>query len=168
MPSSFTFAQVPGVASLALAAESASVGRVGNYTTAKNAHKIQLIFTITQGSATPVILAPNQAKTVAGGSAKAITFARWWASTDDLTTPSVGNDLAVRQTDGASFTTDTGTKTKHVICEIDPADLDMANGFITVAPATSGGSATSNFVSCYTAMIPSVFSADQPPTLQVN
>lgn len=163
MPSGFNAAQrEPGVSSLPPAADAA--GRTGVYATAKNAHKITLKFLINQGNAATVAITPQQATNVSGAGAKAITMARWWATVDDT---AVGGDVLVRQTDGASFTTDAGLKPKRVYCEIDPADLDMANGFICVAPQT-GASNASNITSCLTEMSPARYSAEQPPSITAN
>lgn len=152
----------PGVASLPPAADAA--GRTGVYATAKNAHKVVMVFSINQGDAATVALSVNQAKDVSGTSAKALSIVRWWASIDDT---AVGGDILVRQTDGASYTTDAGLKPKRVYAEIDPGDLDMANGFVTLAPVT-GASNAANITSCITEQYESRYSADQPPSLTAN
>ena len=108
---------------LAPAADAA--GRNGTAVSLKNAHKAWIVYHIDQGNAATIALAPEQCSAVAGTGAKAIPAVPIWTNQDfDTATP-----LAREATDAASFTTSAAVKKKLVIFEIDPAKLDMANGF---------------------------------------
>jgi hypothetical protein len=103
-----------------------AAGRSGRWINAGFAHKIYAVFHIDQGNAATIALSVQQATDSSGTGAKAITGnVRIW-SDQDLATNA---DLLVRQADGTSFTTDANVKEKLVVIELDPATLDVANGF---------------------------------------
>jgi hypothetical protein len=161
MASNWSLAQEASlVTAMALATDAA--GRTGSYVTLKNAHKAFLVFHIHQGNAATIALSVEQATAVAGTSAKALSVVRWWACINESS-----SDVLVRQTDGASYTTDAGTQDKIVVAEIDPGDLEMANSFITIAPVT-GASNVANLTSCIAMLTPMRYAADQPPTAIAN
>ena len=90
---------------------------------------------ITQGNAATIALTIEQASAVAGTGSKAITTTvPIWSNLD-----TAASDTLVRRTDAVSYTTDAGVKNKMVIFQIDPAQLDVANGFdcITVKTGAS-------------------------------
>lgn len=152
--------QFPNVQLLNPAADAA--GRTGAYITLKNAHKAFVVFHITQGNAATILLSLLQAKDVSGTSSKALANnARWWAALDQAT-----SDLLVRQTDGVSFTTDAAVKNKIIVAEIDPAMLDIANGFVTIAVST-GASNAANITSAQV-FLSVRMRGDQPPSNIVN
>jgi hypothetical protein len=139
-----------------------AAGRTGRYVRTREAHKMTFVFNILQGNAATIALSCLQATSAAGAGAKACTTShRWWACLDVATT-----DLLVRQADGLSFTTDAGVKTKVVICEVDPTGLDMAGGFLYVAPVT-GASNAANLTSAIAAAFPLRFAQAQPPSIRV-
>jgi hypothetical protein len=161
MASNWSLAQEASVIPVQAPATDAA-GRTGSYVTLKNAHKASLLWVIEQGNAATIALSVNQATNVSGASAKALSTVRWWACINDGS-----SDINVRQTDGASYTTDAGTNLKAIIAEIDPGDLDMANGFITIAPV-NGASNAANYTVCVAILTPLRYAADQPPTAIAN
>ncbi len=112
-----------------------AAGRTGDYVSLKNALCAWVEVAITQGNAATIALTIEQATAVAGTSSKAITNAvPIWSNLD-----TAASDTLVRRTDAVSYTTDAGVKNKMVIFQIDPAQLDIANGFdcITVKTGAS-------------------------------
>lgn len=112
-----------------------AAGRTGDYISLKNTKMAWVIVDITQGNAATIALTIEQASAVAGTGSKAITLTvPIWANLDTAAT-----DTLVRRTDAVSYTTDAGLKNKQVVFQIDPATLDLANGFdcITVKTGAS-------------------------------
>lgn len=107
----------------------------GDYITLKNAEKCFVLVHINQANAAQVPITIEQAQDVDGTNSKAITYAvPLWANQD-----CAASDALVRQTDAVFFTTSVDVKNKMVIFQIDPAYLDVNNGFdcITVKTAAS-------------------------------
>lgn len=114
-----------------------AAGRNGAWVSAKNAHKVYIVVHLDQGNAATVALTIQQASDVAGTGAKAITGnCRIWVN-QDLSV----NDTLVRQADGITFVTSAAVKEKQVVIEIDPATLDLANGFAYVRVITGASNA---------------------------
>lgn len=109
-----------------------AAGRTGAYVSLKNVNLAYIVVHITQGNAATIALSINQATAVAGTSAKAITASvPIWSNLDVS-----ASDALVRRTDAVSYTTDAGVKNKIVVFQIDPATLDVANGFDCIAVVT--------------------------------
>ena len=114
-----------------------AAGRTATYISLKGAHKVTVLVQITQGNAATVTITPFQAKTVGAGSEKALTNnVAIYANLD-----TAASDTLVRQTDGVAYTTDAGLKNKIVIFEIDPASLDINNGFRDLTVKTGASNA---------------------------
>jgi hypothetical protein len=130
-----------------------AAGRTSAYLTLKAGVMAWVVFLINQGNAATVALSIQQAKDVAGGSTKvlAATLPIW----TDLDADTAGAALTryTRQTDAANYTTDAATKTKIVVFQVDPAKLDINNGFCTIA-ATTGASNAANITSAFLIMSP--------------
>ncbi len=112
-----------------------AAGRTGDYVSLKNATMAWVVVYLTQGNAATVAISINQASAVAGTGTKAITeTVPIWSNLD-----TAASDTLVRRTAAVSYTTDAGVKNKIVIFQIDPATLDVANGFdcITVITGAS-------------------------------
>lgn len=112
-----------------------AAGRTGDYVSLKNALCAWVEVAITQGNAATVAISIEQATAVAGTSSKVITnTVPIWSNLD-----TAASDTLVRRTDAVNLTTDAGVKNKMVIFQIDPAQLDVANGFdcITVKTGAS-------------------------------
>ena len=115
-------------------------GTTGDYISLKNAHKVTVVVHITQGNAATIEVGDNEATSVAGGSAAAITKDLKISSNLDC----AASDVLVKRTDAATYTTDAGVKHKQVVIEIDPALL--SSGFDCIA-ITTGASNAANLVS---------------------
>lgn len=114
-----------------------AAGRTATYVSLKNAHKAFVIIQLAQGNAATVALTPYQAKNVAALGEKVLTsnFAIY-ANLD-----TAASDTLVRATDAVNYTTDAGLKNKMVVFEIDPASLDVNNGFDCLTVKTGASNA---------------------------
>lgn len=120
-----------------------AAGRTSLYYSLKHAKKATFTMLLTQGHATPPAISFEQATHVAGTATKGCDTAhRIWATNDTAVTKD-----AVAQTAAAGFTPDAALKTKMVVIEIDPMELDVANGFDCIA-ITTGASNVGNLTSC--------------------
>lgn len=112
-------------------------GRTATYVSLKTAHKAFILCVITQGNAATVALTPYQAKTVAAGSEKVLAnVVPIYVNLD-----AAASATLVRATDAVNYTTDAGVKNKIVIFEIDPASLDVNNGFDCLTIKTGASNA---------------------------
>jgi hypothetical protein len=129
---------------LAPAADAA--GRNGTAVSVKQAVRLYITYYINQGNAATIALAPEQCSAVAGTGNKAIPVSQIWVNQD-----MAASSVLVKQTAAVSFTTSATTKVKKVIFEIDPAALDVANGFDCVR-AVTGASNAANITSAEVVM----------------
>ncbi|MCC6244988.1 MAG: hypothetical protein IT353_19250 [Gemmatimonadaceae bacterium] len=128
---------------MALKPATDAAGRTSLYFSLKHAKKATFKMVVTQGHATPPALSFEQATAVAGTSTKGCDTAhRIWASNDVAVTKD-----PTSQTAAAGFTPDAALKDKLVIIEIDPMELDVANGFDCIA-ITTGASNVANLTCC--------------------
>lgn len=107
----------------------------GAYVSLRDAETCFVLININQANAATVAITIEQATDVAGTGSKAITNAvPIWANQDCAAT-----DALVRQVDAVAFTSSAVLKQKLVVFQIDPAHLDVNNGFdcITVETAAS-------------------------------
>lgn len=112
-------------------------GRTATYVSLKNAHKAFILVQIGQGNAATVALTPYQAKNVAALGEKVLTNnVAIYANLD-----AAASDTLVRATDAVNYTTDAGVKNKMVVFEIDPASLDVNNGFDCITVKTGASNA---------------------------
>ena len=110
-----------------------ATGRTSFYVSMKSANLLTVTVSIAQGNAAPVPITIEQATNVAGAGSKVITVAvPIWANIDTAAT-----DTLVRRTSAVNYTTDVGVKNKIVVFQIDPADLDIANGFDCICIKTA-------------------------------
>ena len=152
---------LPPVELLSPAADAA--GRTSPYVNLAKVDKAWIVCHITQGNAATILVSVLQAKDISGTSSKALANnARIWWVIDT----SVASPVPVRQTDGVSFTTDAGVKNKMLIIEVDPAMLDMANGFKTITIST-GASNVANITQAAFYATPRS-AEDQAPSPRVN
>lgn len=120
-----------------------AAGRTSLYFSLKHAKKARFIFTVVQGHATPPALSLEQATAIAGTGTKGCdTDHQIWATNDIAVTKD-----ATKQTSAAGFSTSAALKTKLVIIEVDPMELDVAGGFDCIA-ITTGASNVANVTSC--------------------
>jgi hypothetical protein len=114
---------VTGAAPAALA----STAGAGDYVSLKGYDGVSIVISVLNGSTvTGGVVVLNQAKTVAAGSAKALSFSRMLANTDCAASDALVETAVTNDT----FTTGT-TNSKQLLYIIDvPASsLDVANGF---------------------------------------
>ena len=125
-----------------------AAGRSSAAVNLKTAHKAYLWVYVDQGNAATISLTPEQCTSAAGAGAKAIAATKIWATED-----AAASSLLTAQTDAANFTPDATLKTKIVVFEIDPAELDLANGF-TFIRITTGASNVANLTSATAVLVP--------------
>jgi hypothetical protein len=134
-----------------------AAGRTGRYISIANLLKVFVVFHIDQGNAATIALDFQQATSNVGAGAKAVVGnRRTWTNLDLVT-----NDTIARQVDAQSYTTDAGVKEKQVVLELLPSDLDLANGFVWIAPRT-GASNVANLTQAMVYGIPAYPGAGQP------
>ena len=118
-------------------------GVTSDYVSLKNALKAWVVVQFTQAVGHATSVAIRQASAVAGTSVKAITVAvPIWANED-----TAASDTLEAQTAAVSYAVTNDVKKKMVIFEIDPATLDLANGFDCLNFTVSDSSQATNFVS---------------------
>lgn len=145
-----------------LAPATDAAGRTGAYASLKNATEAWIVAHITQGNAATIALQPLQASAVAGTGSKSITNAvPIWSNLDVGT-----DDNLVKRTDATSYTTDAAVKNKIVVFHIDPALLDIENGFDCIGLST-GASNVANITSALL-YINSRYPQATPPSATVD
>jgi hypothetical protein len=129
----------------------------------KNAARCYILVSLTQGNAATVLLTPMQASAVAKTGGKVLTNPiRIWSNLN-----TAASDTLVRQTDAVNYTTDAGVFNKQVLFEIDPASLDLANGFDCVYIST-GASNVANLTSAIAILTDLRFASATPPSAIVD
>lgn len=147
----------------ALCPASDAGGRTGDYVSLKNAHMCYVVVHIDQGNAATVALTIEQASVVAGSDSKVITVAvPIWANQD-----CAAGDALTRQTDAVNFTTSAAVKHKIVVFQIDPATLDLANGFDCITVKT-GASHADNIIQGMYYLVPDRYQQSTPPSAIVD
>lgn len=124
----------------------------------KNCHKATIVFDFYQSTGhatTPTLL---QATNIAAGTNKAGPSAMIWSN---LATAST--DTLVARTAAASYALSTATGGMQVVFEVDPAALDIANGYDCIYFTIATSSQAANFVSA-TAYLEQRYPGNQPPT----
>jgi hypothetical protein len=124
------FKIVSGLACAALDAH-----KTGDYVSLKNVQMAFIVCNVLQGDAGITFLEPRQASLVDGTGAKVLTNnVPIWSNLDVS-----ASDTLVRRTDAKSYALDAGVHNKQVVFQIDPASLDVANGFdcLTIYADTS-------------------------------
>ena len=117
----------------------------GDYISMKFAHKVLVIFHMTQGAADQAVLSLTKATDVAATGEVAVTATFPIFYNLDCTT-----DVFTRATDAASYTLDVGVANKLVVFVIDPSILP---GFDCIAAAV-GASSASNIVAVTYQILP--------------
>lgn len=136
-----------------------AAGRSSDIVSLKNAGKAYILIHITQGNAATIALTPMQAQDVAGTGAKVLANAvPIWSNLDTSLT-----DTLIRRTDAVNYTTDAAVKNKQVVFEIDPALLDVANGFDCIY-FTTGASNAANITQAEFLLVDLRYQQTTPPT----
>lgn len=118
-------------------------GVTGDYISLKLAQGfVYMVCTFTQAVAHATGIDPVQASAVAGTGVKAITkTCRIWANSDLSLTSAL-----TAQTAAITYNLANTAKNQKVIFEIDPAGLDVANGFDCLGVTVDDSSQATNFV----------------------
>jgi len=125
-------------------------GVTTDYISLKNAHRVFVVCVMTQAATHATGIDPVQATAVDGTGAKAITNnVPIWANTDISAT-----SVLTRQTDAITFNLATGTTNQIVTFDIDPAKLDVENGFDVLGFTVDDSSEAANLVSIVAYVIP--------------
>lgn len=114
-----------------------AAGRTGDWVSLKNAIRAEIVVTITQGNAATILLTPLQASAVAGTGSKVLTVAVPIKVTLDCAATSV----PAEQTKAVNYTTTADVAEKIVRFFVDPATLDIANGFDCITLSTGASNA---------------------------
>ncbi len=129
--------------SLTLGPVTSNGGVTTDYVCLKNAHSLVAVFHFKQAAGHATGIDPVQAQAVAGTGAKPITnVIPIWANEDVA-----ASSVLVRQTDAITYNVTNDIKSKVVTMKIDPAKLDVANGFDCIAFTIDDSSQAANFVS---------------------
>lgn len=162
MAKKFTFAQQMMPVDLLKPATDAA-GRTSTRISLKNVGLCNILVHIDQGNAATIALSIFQSQDIAGTARKALVNAcPIWANLDTVT-----NDTMVRQTDAVSFTTDAAVKQKQVLFELDPALLDVANGFDCI-DITTGASNVANLTEAQAFLSGLRYEQQTPPTARLD
>ena len=125
-------------------------GVTTDYISLKNVHRLVAVFHFKQAVGHATGIDPVQATAVAGTSVKAITATvPIWANEDVA-----ASSVMVRQTDAITYNVTNDVKSKIVTMDIDPAGLDVANGFDCLAFTIDDSSQATNFVSGVAYIVP--------------
>lgn len=128
---------------VALSPVTTNAANTGDYVSLKNAGMAFVEVFLTQAAAHATVISIEQATVVAGTDSKVITNAvPIWANEDIASS----DTLTRETTDAVNYTVDADIKNKHIVFQIDPATLDLANGFDCITVKTSASSEATNFV----------------------
>jgi hypothetical protein len=121
----------------ALAPAADAGGRTSAVVTLKDTVMAWIVLHITQGNAATIAITVEQATAIVNTGHKAITnVVPIWSDLD-----CAASDAFVRRTAAVSYTTDAGVKIKQIVFQIDPASLDVANGFDCLSVITGASNA---------------------------
>lgn len=115
----------------------------GSYISLKNVIEATIIVNLTQAVAHGTQVSLYQAQDTTGTNAKPLVLeVPIWANEDVSIT-----DILERHPNGMSYTVAATVKNKQVVFEVDPAKLDVNNGFICINVRIGESSQVTNFVS---------------------
>jgi hypothetical protein len=145
---------------MALPPAADSAGRSGQWISLTNAHKVYVVVDIAQGAGTGVPISFQQATSVAGAGAKALSGnLNIWANQN-----TAASDTNSPQTAAETFTTSTATGNKKIIFEVVPGSvLDVTNGFKYIQVNT-GASGSGNVTAAGYFILPGRFEQNPPPS----
>ncbi len=115
----------------------------GAYVSLKNVINATVVVNLTQAVGHETVISLYEAKDVSGTDAKPLTNSvPVWANED----VSLGDSL-IRKTDGVSYTVSDTVKNKQVVFHIEPARLDMNEGFTCLNVRIGESTQVTNFAS---------------------
>lgn len=127
----------------ALEPKTTNTAITGAYVSLKNVIRGAVVVNLTQAVGHATVISLHQAKDVSGTDAKPLAnTVPVWANED----VSLGDSL-IRKTDGVSYTVSDTAKNKQVVFHIDPARLDMNEGFTCLNVRIGESTQVTNFAS---------------------
>jgi hypothetical protein len=136
--------------SLTLGPVTTNGGVTTDYISLKLVHRVVVVFHFKQAVGHATGIDPVQATAVAGTAVKAITkTVPIWANEDVA-----ASSLMVRKTDAITYNVTNDVKSKIVTMDIDPAGLDVTNGFDCLGFTIDDSSQATNFVSAVAYIVP--------------
>lgn len=121
--------------------KTANIAITGDYVSLKNVVNATVIVNLTQAVGHATVVSLYQAQDVSGTGAKALALdVPVWANED----VSLGDTL-LRKTDGVSYTVANTAKNKQIVFHVNPAKLDINNGFTCLNVRIGASSQATNF-----------------------
>lgn len=132
----------------------------GSYVSLKNVINATVVVNLTQAVGHATAISIYKSKDVSGTDAKAITnTVQVWANED----VSSGDTLA-RKTDGISYTVEDIAKNKQVVFHINPASLNINDGYTCLNVRIGASAQATNFASAEY-ILDSKYAADIPASV---
>lgn len=137
---------------------------VPDYVSLKNYNKLTAIISIDNGATvTGTAITLKQAQAVANTGEKALAFTRMWANVDVANTDALTETAVTSNTFTSATTNDANLM---YVIEVDPSELDTANGFDCVRVGT--GNAVNAVTSVVYVLWPAKFARATPPSAIVD
>lgn len=144
----------------AIEPKTTNVAITGAYVSLKNVINAEVVVNLTQVVGHATVISLYQAKDVSGTGAKPLTNSvSIWANED----VSLGDSL-IRQADGISYTIANTAKNKQVVFHIDPARLDVNNGFTCLNVRIGASIQATNFA-CAEFILDSKYGGEIPSSV---
>lgn len=116
---------------------------ISNYVTLKNAITVAVVINLAQAVAHATQISLYQSQDIEGTGAKPLACDVPILVNEDIS----ANDILARQPDGVSYTVANTAKNKQVVFYIDPAKLDVNNGFCCLNIRIGASTQATNFAS---------------------
>lgn len=135
----------------------------GAYVSLKNVNTATVIVNLTQAVGHATVISLYQAQDVSGTGAKVLSNnVPVWANEDVSSV-----DSLIRKADGVSYTVANTAKNKQVVFHIDPAKLDVNDGFTCLNVRIGASTQATNFSSAEY-ILDSKYSGDVPSSVVVD
>ncbi|WP_147564945.1 hypothetical protein [Clostridium tyrobutyricum] len=135
----------------------------GAYVSLKNVINATVVVNLTQAVGHATVISLYQAQDVSGTGAKTLSNnIPVWANEDVSS-----GDLLIRKTDGVSYTVANTAKNKQIVFHIDPAKLDINNGFTCLNVRIGASTQVTNFASAEY-ILDSKYAGDVPSSVVVD
>lgn len=132
----------------------------GSYVSLKNVINATVVVNLTQAVGHATAISIYEAKDVTGTDAKAITnTVQVWANEDVSS-----GDALTRKTDGISYTVEDTAKNKQVVFHINPASLDINDGYTCLNVRIGASAQVTDFASAEY-ILDSKYAADIPASV---
>jgi hypothetical protein len=135
----------------------------GDYVSLKNAVAATVIVNLTQAAAHATQVSLFQAKDVSGIEAKALTLDVPIWTNEDVSS----GDTLVRQSNGVNYQVANTAKNKQIVFHVDPAKLDINNGFTCLNVRIGASNQVTNFA-CAEYILESKYGGEVPASAIVD